>query len=62
MADKTGAGSGQGLIDEKVAKSLTGFMKTSDILRALDLEWAYAVFIQKMGVELVQVFTISGEQ
>jgi len=59
MADKTGAGSGQGMTDEKVTKSLTGFMKTLDILRALDLEWAYAVFIQKMGVELVQVSSAS---
>ena len=48
MADKTGAGSGHRMTDEKVTKSLTGFMKTLDILRALDLEWAYAVFIQKM--------------
>jgi len=47
------------MTDEKVTKSLTGFMKTLDILRALDLEWAYAVFIQKMGVELVQVSSAS---
>jgi len=47
------------MIDEKVTKPLTGFMKTLDILRALDLEWAYAIFIQKMGVELVQVYTVS---
>ena len=47
------------MTDEKDTKSLTGFMKTLDILRALDLEWAYAVFIQKMGVELVQVYTVS---
>jgi len=47
------------MTDEKVTKPLTGFMKTLDILRALDLEWAYAVFIQKMGVELVQVYTVS---
>ena len=59
MADKTGAGSGQRMTDEKVTKPLTGFMKTLDILRALDLEWAYAVFIQKMGVELVQVYIVS---
>ena len=49
------------MIDEKVTKSLTGFMKTSDILRALDLEWAYAVFIQKMGVELMQDILYVGE-
>ena len=47
------------MTDEKVTKPLTGFMKTLDILRALDLEWAYAVFIQKMGVELVHVYTVS---